>query len=555
MVVAPILEVQSLPAGTQLGPYRVIKRLAIGGMAELYLVSSENALVRQQLFALKRVHPHLAHDEEFIAMLHKEATIASSLVHPHIATVVDSGTHAEAAFFVMEYIHGENLMVVLREVARRGAPQLGPALYIIAAVAEGLHYAHERCDSAGRPMRIVHRDISPSNVMVGFDGAVKLVDFGIAAAWAGTRKTQAGILKGKIGYMSPEQCRGEDVDRRSDVFGLGILLYEVTTHRRPFRGDSPYAVMNQIANGKYVPPSEVCEHYPAVLAAIIERALARRPERRYPDADAFRQDLVSAIDALRVRVNATAIREQMGTLFGAPGIPELALVEEIGPREQIVQARHGTRAWWSRPSSPGLTVGLVAGAFALGALVVSSLRPEAPRGQGERAIDTAQAPPTVPGSRTDRLDEDGADRDRSGEDEPSAAGVPNDRVPSDRADRRAASANGGLAQGDDRGADVVNSPAPAADAGTDRPILRADSQLADPPAVSNEVALSASSGATPPLAATGRRVETPPSTARPRSSARKRKAPRGAKPKATAPQGRGNGLRIFPNAYYKKGKR
>ncbi len=322
MMRAPSLDAPELPCGTELGNYRVLRRLAMGGMAELYLV--EPCRGEHGARVLKRVHPYLAHDEEFVTMLLKEAKIASTLNHPRIAKILNIGSSEQGPFFVMEYVAGADFRVVLQEVAKRGVPDISLALNVVSALADALDYAHKRRDAQGRPMQIVHRDVSPSNVMIAHGGDIKLVDFGIAAAWAGTRRTQAGVLKGKVGYMSPEQCLGNPVDARSDVFGLGVLLYEASTHRRPFRGDSPYAVMNQIVTGRFDPPSEACPGYLKPLEAVVLRAMATDPEARYPDAKSLGDDLRQVMACVGVLESADVVADRMRDLFDVsrPSITE-----------------------------------------------------------------------------------------------------------------------------------------------------------------------------------------------------------------------------------------
>ncbi|MEM6996837.1 MAG: serine/threonine-protein kinase, partial [Myxococcota bacterium] len=261
--------------------YQVLGRLAVGGMAELYLARHRGAVV-----VLKRILPHLAEDPEFVRMFHDEANLAATLRHPNIVRVHDQGRDGDDYFFTMEYVHGENVRTIIR--AAQQAEQFLPLQHVVqiaVGVAQGLHYAHERRDDvSGEPLKIVHRDVSPTNVIVAFDGQVKIVDFGIAKAAAATHITQAGMLKGKASYMSPEQCRAEPVDRRSDVFAIGILLYEMTTLTRLFRGDNELAVLHQVLTGRVDPPSERVPGFPPGLEGILLKALQQAPDDRYQTA-------------------------------------------------------------------------------------------------------------------------------------------------------------------------------------------------------------------------------------------------------------------------------
>ncbi|MEA2696845.1 MAG: eukaryotic-like serine/threonine-protein kinase, partial [Myxococcales bacterium] len=211
----------------QLGRYELLARLAVGGMAEIYLARAQGMSGFEKLLVLKRILPQHALDPELLRMFLDEARLSATLTHPHITQVYDIGTQGDTPFFTMEYVHGANLREILNaQAAVAGGDRVLPdahAVSIIAAAAAGLHYAHERRGADGQPLQIVHRDVSPSNVLVTYDGAVKVADFGIAKWTSQRTQTQAGALKGKFAYMSPEQCRSQPVDRRSDVFALGTL--------------------------------------------------------------------------------------------------------------------------------------------------------------------------------------------------------------------------------------------------------------------------------------------------------------------------------------------
>ncbi|HWB75717.1 MAG TPA: protein kinase [Nannocystaceae bacterium] len=300
----------------------VVRRIAGGGMAELYLARLDGPNRFVKPVALKLMHPHLVDTPEFVGMFMREARIAASLQHPQIVQVLDVGESDGEYFLALEYVHGVDLRRVLSE--QRGAPlPLGAALRVVIDIATALHHAHSLCDGSGRPLGIVHRDVSPSNVLIAYDGAVKLTDFGIARMTEQTHVTATGSIKGKPGYMSPEQCLQEHVDGRSDVFALGVVLYELTTGRPAFAGDM-IATMNRVIDGRFTPPGHIVRGYPSALAMIVTRALAPRAEHRYPSAAAFKaalegfartqQGLDTSTDAL---VNLLAAR------FGAPALPDL----------------------------------------------------------------------------------------------------------------------------------------------------------------------------------------------------------------------------------------
>jgi serine/threonine protein kinase len=329
--------VEPLPGnGRPIGRYEPIRRLAVGGMAEIYLARLRGVGIEgfEKLVVLKRILPQHALDPELLRMFLDEARLSATLTHPHITEVYDVGSDGDAPFFAMEYVHGANLRELMRAHAhaRRATDvatdvhtpvplELVHAIGVVADAAAGLHYAHERLGPGGEPLGIVHRDVSPSNVLVSYDGAVKVSDFGIAK-WAFQRtQTQEGTLKGKFAYMSPEQCRGRPVDRRSDVFALGTILYELTTGAAPFSGDSDLEILNRIATGAATPPAwpEAREKekgpYPPALAAIVMRALAPDPEDRYPTMQALQVALEGFAREASLPVSTVALGELMQRLF------------------------------------------------------------------------------------------------------------------------------------------------------------------------------------------------------------------------------------------------
>ena len=320
--------VEPLPGnGRPIGRYEPIRRLAVGGMAEIYLARLLGVGIEgfEKLVVLKRILPQHALDPELLRMFLDEARLSATLTHPHITEVYDVGADGDAPFFAMEYVHGANLRELMRAHARSaGQPaavaaplELGYAIEIVAAAAAGLHYAHDRLGPGGEALGIVHRDVSPSNVLVSYDGAVKVSDFGIAK-WALQRtRTQEGTLKGKFAYMSPEQCRGHAVDRRSDVFALGTILYELTTGAAPFTGESDLEILNRIATGVAPAPTwpEDKGVYPTALADIVMRALAPNPDHRYPTMQAMQVALETFAREASIPVSTVALGGLMQRLF------------------------------------------------------------------------------------------------------------------------------------------------------------------------------------------------------------------------------------------------
>lgn len=303
--------------GNWLGKYELLRKIAVGGMAELYVARVTGIHGFEKLVALKRVHDAHQGNHEFIQMLMDEARLAANLDHPNIAPVFDFGRDGATYFFTMEYVRGKDLRQLVRAVHARGERvPLTHVLTMATGVAAGLHYAHEMCGPDGTPFGVVHRDVSPSNILVTYDGGTKLVDFGIAkAAILNPTTTASGTLKGKVSYMSPEQVRGEELDRRSDIYTLGIILWELTTHSRLYRG-AQYDVLETIATKPAPLPSSVDPEYPKGLEAVIMRALAHNPDDRYPTAEALQVALEDFASEQRISLSSAKFAAYMRDLFG-----------------------------------------------------------------------------------------------------------------------------------------------------------------------------------------------------------------------------------------------
>jgi serine/threonine-protein kinase len=253
-----------------------------------------------------------------------EARLAASLNHQNVAQVFEVGEDAGIHYLAMEYVHGQDLRALLAKAGSQGTRvPLELALTVIAGAASGLNHAHERRDSNGVPLGIVHRDVSPSNIMIGLDGSVKLLDFGIAKATARSVETVAGIIKGKFAYMAPEQCRGRDVDKRSDVFSLGIILYEITTQHRCFRADSDFDTMHRIVTGDVVRPTRLVQGYPQALEAIVMKALAVDANQRYQSAHMLLEAIESFSVAARMSLSTMSLGRFMRDMFGETPEPWL----------------------------------------------------------------------------------------------------------------------------------------------------------------------------------------------------------------------------------------
>ncbi len=347
--------------------YELSGRMTTGGMAELYFARS---CTRKQLVVIKRILPHLLRDAEFVRMFRDEAYLARMLEHPCIVRVHDVGLDDSALFFAMEYVHGASLRDILEAQSKRRRHLPWRHFFTIAkGLISALHYAHELRDETGQPLDVVHRDVSPTNVLVDYGGAIKLLDFGIAKAKAATHITQAGMLKGKTAYMSPEQCRSEPVDRRSDIFALGIVLYEMSTLSRLFHGTTDMTIMNRILEGKILPPSSRRADYPAVLETIVMRCLALDPAARYPSADKLLADLGQAERTMRLPQDTNTLGSYVAELTGRKPFPTLqpilppsasgAFAMQAGsPNEVPGPARRRTMAITARPephASPAAT--------------------------------------------------------------------------------------------------------------------------------------------------------------------------------------------------------
>jgi len=294
-------------------------------MAQIYLAKQTGLGSFERHVVLKTIVRERASDQRFVTMFLDEAKLAATLNHQNVAQVYEVDQADGAYFMAMEYVHGENTRAILETTIRRGwTIPLELALMIISGAAAGLHHAHERRGKNGQPLNIVHRDVSPANIMVGYDGSVKVLDFGIAKAEERATKTVGGTIKGKYGYMSPEQCKGKPIDRRSDIFALGIVLYELTTLRRAFKGNDDFETMKRIVEGDLMLPSAAVPGYPRELESIVLTAMANDVGARFQSA----HELIEALDAFAVREKLigsnTAMGRYMTQLFGSKKEPWVA---------------------------------------------------------------------------------------------------------------------------------------------------------------------------------------------------------------------------------------
>jgi serine/threonine protein kinase len=318
------------------GPYRLLERIALGGMAEVFKAKRTGVEGFEKILAVKRILPHLSDNQEFVDMFIAEAKMVASLAHPNIVQIFDLGKIEKSYFIAMEYVHGRDLRTILRRARDRGLRlPLDLSVLIVSKVCSALEFAHRKKDERGRPMMIVHRDVSPQNILLSFEGDVKLTDFGIAKAASKATVTDAGALRGKLLYMSPEQAWGKPMDRRSDLFSLALVFYEMITEERPFMSTSEMSILEMVRECRIPPPSSLNPRVPERLEKLLMKALARDPEDRYQDAAELYRDLERVLHERRPA--ADALPRLMEVLFDEVERGDLASKDlphaEDAPRE------------------------------------------------------------------------------------------------------------------------------------------------------------------------------------------------------------------------------
>ena len=317
------------------GRYELLKRLAGGGMGEVYLARQSGLDGFQKLLVIKTLLPHLGEEEEFITMFKDEARVTAQLIHPNICQVFEFDQVGGVYYMCMEYLRGEDLRRLWKACETRGTPLRVPLICrVVADAASGLDFAHGLRDAKGEPYNIVHRDISPQNILVTFEGGVKIIDFGVAKAAGRAQHTRTGALKGKYSYMSPEQVAGANVDGRSDIFALGIVLHELLTGRRLFKADSDVQTLARVRECQVAPPSRLNPDLPPGLDSIVLKALAKDPDERYRTAQEFRLALEDWLVQGRMSASSAHLAEflkliyaerlekqaRLGPLMGDPGL-------------------------------------------------------------------------------------------------------------------------------------------------------------------------------------------------------------------------------------------
>ena len=393
----------------RLGRFQIIGRLATGGMAEVYLALSGELPGYRTLLVVKRILPHLASNRQFIGMFLDEARLAALLDHPNVVRIIEVGHDGEEYFLAMELVQGKPLSAVLRKATReRRPPSPALAAYIIAQAASGLGYAHALTDGDGRPLGVVHRDVSPQNVLLSFEGAVKLIDFGVARAFGRVAHTSPGGLKGKIEYMSPEQASAEEVDHRADVFALGVVLWEVLTGRRLYRRETELATMRAILDDPIPRPSEVAD-VPPELDAVVMRALRKRRDARFASAHEMAQAL-ERFAFSNEGFSPLQVASYMKGLFAAEFLQwrktaTAALDMEVDRGER----RPRIETPGAEPPTQGPTMALRPGLSTSGVRAGSEVKSQTARSRGAQS----QAPQTLPSSPSSPTSPSTADRPSS----------------------------------------------------------------------------------------------------------------------------------------------
>jgi serine/threonine protein kinase len=298
------------------GKYLLLDKIATGGMAELYQAKITSVEGFEKLVAIKKILPNLTQDKNLVNMFIDEAKLAAMLTHRNIVQIYDLGSMESAYFIAMEYIHGKDLRAIEKKSPEKVLPlPLEYGLYITCRICSALDYAHNLKDFQGNPLELIHRDISPQNILISYEGEVKIVDFGIAKAAKKTADTKEGLIKGKVAYMSPEQAAGKSIDNRSDIFSTGIVLYEMITGTRMFEGDSDLKVLERVRKADFEPAENIVPDLPPKVAEILNRSLTKAVSKRYKSCGAMLADLEDCLATFPLRPSAEGLSQYMKELF------------------------------------------------------------------------------------------------------------------------------------------------------------------------------------------------------------------------------------------------
>jgi serine/threonine protein kinase len=318
---------------SRLGEYELLERIGAGGMAEVFKARRTGASGFERIVAIKRILPHLAQDEQFVTMFVDEAKIAVHLNHPNIAAIHDLGHADGTCFIALDYVHGRDLRRLWdRERAWGAPPHAGIACHVAARMLEGLVHAHAATDGCGRPLGIIHRDVTPQNVLVSFEGDVKIVDFGLAKAQGRAQATQAGVVKGKLAYLAPEQLRGLPLDARVDVYAAGIVLWELLTGRRLFYADTDLDTLRNVHRAEVEAPSRYNPSLPPALDRVVLTALARDRDARFASA----QEFLDALDEVMWNWGIVYQAHQVGA-YVAHYFPEAFEASQVVGDDDVLQ--------------------------------------------------------------------------------------------------------------------------------------------------------------------------------------------------------------------------
>ncbi len=333
----------------QIGRYEIFTEIASGGMAGIYLARQMGPEGFQRPVVIKRVLRKLVERDEFVEMFLDEARLGAQINHPNVVQIYEFGHTGDTYFMALEYLFGETLSKTIRALRRRER-RFDPILaaHVISRAAAGLHHAHEMHGRDGEPLGVVHRDVSPQNLFLTYDGHVKVLDFGIAKSAGRTTVTRAGQVKGKFAYMCPEQARGEGVDRRADIWSLGVVLYEMTTGTRLYDGPLEVELLYRLLETEPIPPSDVVDDYPPELEAIVLRALKKNRDDRFPTARDLKRALDQYVASKGRAIGAEEVSDLMTDLFSAERTAKQKLLEGLAaggsPSNRRSSERRKTRS-------------------------------------------------------------------------------------------------------------------------------------------------------------------------------------------------------------------
>jgi len=363
---------------TRFGKYLLLEKLAVGGMAQLYKAKITGVQGFEKLIAIKTILPHLASEKELISSFIDEAKLAALLHHQNIVQIYDFGNLEDTYYISMEFLFGKDLRHILSKTKERNQPiSIEHALYIASQICAGLDYAHNIKDFQGAPLNIIHRDISPQNAIITYEGEVKIVDFGIAKAAHRSTLTQVGMIKGKIAYMSPEQASGQNIDFRSDIFSAGILLYEMATGKQMFTGVDTLQILAKVSKAEFDPPEVAQAGLPLQVYQILHKALRKEREERYQSCGEMLADLEECMVKLNMRPTVRGLSQFMKDLFKKEIATEGEAMREAVPvtieeKPLVEKVEEPEKKWEEKPveTPKAKKPGILYGALGLGLIII-----------------------------------------------------------------------------------------------------------------------------------------------------------------------------------------